>query len=121
MSKIELPRIRFHQDVELFREAVRFTTAETGFAPRLIKKDYFCTLFLVRQQDGADPGKIIVALVDGEATIKKLVKGPGYYLLNPESTNPKPRPIIVTQDFRIQGTVCREFKKGGELLHGVTH
>jgi len=74
-------------------------------------------LVLVRQQDRADPGKIVVALVDGEATIKKLLKQPGYFVLQPESTNPKHRPIIVAQDFRIQGTVCRVFKKGGELLH----
>jgi repressor LexA len=73
-------------------------------------------LVLVRQQERADPGKIVVALVDGQATIKKLVKGPGYYVLQPESTNPKHRPIIVAQQFRIQGIVCREFKKGGEPL-----
>ncbi|MGH7828277.1 MAG: transcriptional repressor LexA [Candidatus Binatia bacterium] len=73
-------------------------------------------LVLVRQQERADPGKIVVALVDGEATIKKLVKGPGYYVLQPDSTNLKHRPIIVTQDFRVQGTVVRVFKKGGELL-----
>ena len=76
-------------------------------------------LVLVRQQERADPGKIVVALVDGEATIKKLVKGPGYYVLQPESTNPKNRPIIVAQEFRVQGTVCKVFKKGGELLHAV--
>ena len=73
-------------------------------------------LVLVRQQDRVDPGKIVVALVDGEATIKKLVKAPGYYVLKPESTNPKHRPIIVALDFRVQGIVCRVFKKGGELL-----
>jgi repressor LexA len=76
-------------------------------------------LVLVRQQERADPGQIVVALVDGEATIKKLVKGPGYHVLQPESTNPKHRPIIVAQDFRVQGIVCRVFKKGGELLQGV--
>ena len=76
-------------------------------------------LVLVRQQERADPGKIVVALVDGEATIKKLVKGPGYYVLQPESTKPKHRPIIVAQDFRVQGVVCRVFKKGGDLLYGV--
>jgi repressor LexA len=75
-------------------------------------------LVLVRQQERADPGKVVVALVDGEATIKKLVKGPGYYVLQPESTNPKNRPIIVARDFRIQGIVCKVFKKGGELLYG---
>jgi repressor LexA len=73
-------------------------------------------LVLVRQQERADGGKIVVALVDGEATIKKLVKSPGYYVLQPESTNPKNRPIIVAQDFQIQGIVCRVFKKGGELV-----
>jgi SOS-response transcriptional repressor LexA len=73
----------------------------------------------VRQQEKADPGKIVVALVDGEATIKKLVKGPGYYVLKPESANPKHGPIILAQDFRVQGIVCRVFKKGGQLLGGI--
>lgn len=76
-------------------------------------------LVLVRQQERADPRQVVVALVDGEATIKKLVKAPGYYVLQPESTNPKHRPIVIAQDFRIQGIVCRVFKKGGELLHSV--
>jgi SOS-response transcriptional repressor LexA len=67
----------------------------------------------------SDPSGFVVALVDGEATIKKLVKGPGYYLLKPESTNPKNRPITVAQDFCVQGTVRRVFKKGGELLQVV--
>lgn len=35
-----------HEDVELFREAIRYTAATTGFAPRLIEKDYFCSLIL---------------------------------------------------------------------------
>jgi len=73
-------------------------------------------LVLVWQQPTAQPGEIIVALIDGEATIKRLVKGPGYYLLRPESTNPKHEPILVDQDFRIQGVVLRVLKKGSELL-----
>jgi repressor LexA len=76
-------------------------------------------LVLVRQQERADPGKIVVALVDGEATIKKLTKAPGYYVLQPESTNPKNRPIIVAQDFRVQGIVCRVFKKGAAFLNAA--
>ncbi|MBI4633814.1 MAG: nucleotidyl transferase AbiEii/AbiGii toxin family protein [Deltaproteobacteria bacterium] len=39
-----LPRV--HEDPARFREAVRFTAAETLFLPRLIEKDYFCTLLL---------------------------------------------------------------------------
>src|SRR3989338_3496921 len=38
--------IRVHEDPTLFREAVNFTAAETAFAPRLIEKDYFCTVLL---------------------------------------------------------------------------
>jgi len=74
-------------------------------------------LVLVRQQDRADPGKIVVALVDGEATIKKLVKQPGYFVLQPESTDPKHQPIIVAKEFRIQGIVCRIFKNGANVLN----
>jgi predicted nucleotidyltransferase component of viral defense system len=46
MRKAEPPAIRLHQDPDLFREAVRFTAAESGFAARLIEKDYFCTVLL---------------------------------------------------------------------------
>jgi predicted nucleotidyltransferase component of viral defense system len=46
MSRAEPPAINAHQDVALFREAVRFTAAESGFVPRLIEKDYFCTVLL---------------------------------------------------------------------------
>jgi predicted nucleotidyltransferase component of viral defense system len=35
-----------HVDPDLFREAVTFTAAETKFLPRLIEKDYFCSLLL---------------------------------------------------------------------------
>ena len=35
-----------HEDMPLFREAVNFTAARTGFNPRLIEKDYFCTVLL---------------------------------------------------------------------------
>lgn len=41
---LSLPRV--HEDVDRFREAVRFTASETRFLPRLIEKDYFCTLLL---------------------------------------------------------------------------
>ena len=46
MSKAEPPIINVHKDLDLFREAVRFTAAESGFVPRLIEKDYFCTVVL---------------------------------------------------------------------------
>ena len=37
---------RVHEDSAWFREAVQFTAAETLFLPRLIEKDYICTLLL---------------------------------------------------------------------------
>ena len=40
------PRPDLHEDVPLFREAVNFTAARTGFNARLVEKDYFCTVLL---------------------------------------------------------------------------
>ena len=39
--------IRWHEgDPVLLREAIDFTVAEIGFIPRLIEKDYFCSVVL---------------------------------------------------------------------------
>ena len=46
MSRTEPPVINAHDDADLFRAAVQFTAAESGFVPRLIEKDYFCTVLL---------------------------------------------------------------------------
>jgi len=46
MSKPDPTAIRIHEDQAMFLEAVNFTAAQTGFSPRLIEKDYFCTLLL---------------------------------------------------------------------------
>lgn len=40
------PFPRLYEDHARFREAIHFTAAETLFLPRLIEKDYFCTLLL---------------------------------------------------------------------------
>ena len=42
----ESPPLRLHEDAPFFREALAFTVAETGFAARLIEKDYYCSLLL---------------------------------------------------------------------------
>jgi hypothetical protein len=46
MSASKTEPLEIHADTALFREALRFTAAETGFISRLIEKDYFCTLLL---------------------------------------------------------------------------
>lgn len=54
MSAPESETLRLHEDPELFREALRFTAAETGFPTRLIEKDYFCSV-LLEYLAGAEP------------------------------------------------------------------
>jgi repressor LexA len=62
-------------------------------------------LVLVRQQDTGRPGEIVVALIDDEATVKRLRVERDTILLEPVSTNPIHRPIVLHRDFRVQGIV----------------
>jgi len=73
-------------------------------------------LVLVRQQTTANDGHIVIALIDGEATIKRFARGSGYYVLKPESTGTDHRPIIVERDFRVQGIVVRVLKRGSAII-----
>lgn len=73
-------------------------------------------LVLVKQEATANDGDIVVALIDGEATIKRFVRGKGYYVLKPDSTDTKHRPIVVDRDFRIQGTVIRVLTRGSVII-----
>lgn len=68
---------------------------------------------LVKKQPTANFGDRVVALLGDEATIKKMVKGKGYVQLEPESNNKKNKPILVFDDFSIQGIVI-DVKKRGE-------
>lgn len=63
-------------------------------------------LVLVKKQETADRGDIIVAIVNGEATIKKYMPDGSQVILQPENENYQP--IVVTFDigeFRIAGKV----------------
>ena len=62
-------------------------------------------LVLVKQQNTAENGNIVVALIDDEATIKELHKTKEAIVLKPHSTEPKHKPIILNRDFKIQGIV----------------
>jgi predicted nucleotidyltransferase component of viral defense system len=46
MTKRDAQIISNHEDAALFREALNYTAATTGFPARLIEKDYFCTVLL---------------------------------------------------------------------------
>jgi repressor LexA len=60
---------------------------------------------LVRQQQTAEPGEHVVALIDESATIKRLRITPEAIVLESVSSNPANLPIVLQRDFRIQGVV----------------
>jgi repressor LexA len=60
---------------------------------------------LVRKADTAEQGKRVVALVGDDATVKKLSQADGYWVLEPESTNPRHKKVIMLEDASIQGVV----------------
>jgi repressor LexA len=63
-------------------------------------------LVLVRRQDHAQPGDIVVALVDGEATVKRFARDANAVLLRPE--HPTMGPIVIREgekELRILGKV----------------
>jgi len=67
---------------------------------------------LVKKQNNADRGNRVVALLGENATIKKYVPQENYVKLEPESSNPANKPIIMFEDFSIQGIVVNVIKKG---------
>lgn len=62
---------------------------------------------LVRQQVTASDGEIVVALIDEEATVKRMRIGKDAIMLEPCSNNAKHAPIILQKDFQVQGIVVR--------------
>lgn len=62
-------------------------------------------LLLVKQQQTANNGDSVVALIDDEATVKEYHESPQTVVLKPRSTNPVHKPIILNRDFEIQGIV----------------
>src|ERR1043165_2633578 len=60
-------------------------------------------LIVVRKQETANNGQTVVALVNGEATVKTFFKKAGH--IDPHPANPAMQPITVQpdQDFRIEG------------------
>jgi repressor LexA len=62
-------------------------------------------LVLVRQQNTAENGDVVVALIDDEATIKEFERKKNIVLLKPKSKNKNHKPIILTDDFVIQGKI----------------
>ena len=69
---------------------------------------------LVKNQITANNGKRVVALIGNDATIKKFVRKNAEIRLEPESSNPSNKPILIfDDDFSIQGEVVDVLKRGG--------
>ncbi len=64
-------------------------------------------MVLIRQQQTANDKDIVVALIDDEATIKEFHRQDDLVILKPNSNDKSHQPIILTEDFRIQGVVER--------------
>ena len=63
---------------------------------------------LVKQQETAENGDMVVALIDDSATVKTFYKENGYYRLQPENDNMEP--IIITGNLQILGKVFGVFR-----------
>ena len=60
---------------------------------------------LVEPTSDAVNGERVVAIVDGMVTVKRLNKTGNLTILNPESNDPKYKPIILNHDFKVAGKV----------------
>jgi repressor LexA len=76
-------------------------------------------LILVRQQPTARTNDVVVAAVDVEATVKRLVIAPGYFILRPDSKDKSHQDIVAGRDLQITGKVTHVLKKGSRLLRTV--
>jgi len=64
---------------------------------------------LIRKQDAAKVGEVVVALIGEEVTVKRLAKRDNMYYLNPANSNYEPIPV--TGDTSIVGIVINVIRK----------
>lgn len=60
---------------------------------------------LIEVTESADSGDRVAAIVGDMVTVKKLDRSNGLTILRPESKDPKYKPIILSEDFKIAGKV----------------
>ena len=71
------------------------------------KNIYDGDLVLVQKKNTAHNGDLVVALIDDEATIKEFQRHGDMVALRPHSTNLMHKPIILSEEFQIQGVVVK--------------
>ena len=105
----ESPKIKVNLKDYFFLKAVGDSMNKVNINGRTIDNgDYV----LIRKQNAAEYGQIIVALIGDEATIKKYSKENGHIMLEPISSNPANKPIYIFEEFLIQGIVVDVVKVG---------
>jgi repressor LexA len=62
-------------------------------------------ILLIRQQNTANKGDKVVALINDEATVKIFDRTDSAVILRPKSSNSSHKPIVVTDNCQIQGVV----------------
>lgn len=62
-------------------------------------------LLLIKQQDTAENGEKVVALINDEATVKIFEKTRDAIILRPKSKNKTHKPIVLTDNCMVQGVV----------------
>lgn len=62
-------------------------------------------LLLIRQQETAETGDKVVALINDEAILKSFERVAGAVVLRPKSSNKSHKPIVLTDNCQIQGVV----------------
>ena len=62
---------------------------------------------VVRQQNTAENGEIVIAMIDDEATVKRFYKEEGHYRLQPENQTMEP---IIVSDLTILGKVVSLYR-----------
>lgn len=62
-------------------------------------------IVLIKQQNTADNGDKVVALINDEATIKIFERSNSVIILRPKSRDEKHKPILLTENCQIQGIV----------------
>ena len=67
-------------------------------------------LVLVKPQQDADSGEIVVAMIEGEATVKRFIKKGRRLLLQPENRAFDPITITEKDIFQILGKVIGVFR-----------
>jgi repressor LexA len=100
-DRFPLPADFFHTNKELFILEVKGQSMiETG----IYEGDYL----IVQQQQVADNGDVVVALIDDSATVKTFYKENGHIRLQPQNSSMKP---IIVDDCSILGKAIGLFRK----------